>query len=404
MSAAIALSSLPVWANESFPKTTLTPIVLSSPTVDNLEESDREDRVSELLLLCEITSQLSQDIPDESDVLNAVIQGDRWFNQPVDLLPQWNDNSTFEVSSEALIFTQVTPSKEDTDSDNTAPDDTIETQPESAQPNPDVAQDRWQFLVQPYFFVPFNVQTDITVRGRTLSIESGLGDIFDLDRIFAASVRLEAQKKRFGFILDGSYLSVGKDGKIDVTIPASFLQDYGIDSDVDVSANVSADARQGVLDLAAFYRVVDMSLGDNDAVANSYPRLVVEPILGARLNWLSQEINIDTIRIGGTEVPDEDVELSTFFIEPMLGFRVGLELSERWAVGLRGDISGFDINADRNLTWNLLVGTQYRLSNNIALQFAYRFTDFEYQSGDGTDRLGLNLQQQGLWLGAVFRF
>jgi hypothetical protein len=30
--------------------------------------------------------------------------------------------------------------------------------------------------------------------------------------------------------------------------------------------------------------------------------------------------------------------------------------------------------------------------------------EFEYLDGKGTDRLGLDLQQQGLWLGLLFRF
>jgi opacity protein-like surface antigen len=122
-----------------------------------------------------------------------------------------------------------------------------------------------------------------------------------------------------------------------------------------------------------------------------------------RLNWLSQELEISTIRIGSIDIPDREVDLSAFFVEPMVGFRMGLELSERWGVGIRGDISGFNINADRNLAWNLLIGTQYRLSRNFALQLAYRFNKFEYRDGTGTDRLGLDLQQQGLWSGVVFR-
>lgn len=73
-------------------------------------------------------------------------------------------------------------------------------------------------------------------------------------------------------------------------------------------------------------------------------------------------------------------------------------------VGIRGDVSGFGINADRNIAWNLLLGSQYRLSRTTALQLAYRLTKFEYQDGEGTDRLGLDLQQQGLWLGLLFRF
>lgn len=240
--------------------------------------------------------------------------------------------ATYLSSETPAIFTQIAP-------DNTTPNGILEAQSKPSQPDPaaestattsTASEDRWQFSVQPYLFVPFDVDADITVRGRSASIEAGFSDIFHLDRIFAASLRLEARKNRLGFIIDGSYLSIGRDGNIDVTLPAEFVQPYGINTDLNVNAEVSVDARQGVLDLAAFYRVVDTFLGDRDTGSNPYPRLVVEPILGLRMNWLGQEADIGPIRVGSINIPDQDVELSAFFVEPMLGGRIGLELSQQW--------------------------------------------------------------------------
>ncbi|AFZ35463.1 hypothetical protein Sta7437_1907 [Stanieria cyanosphaera PCC 7437] len=351
LSLAIAFASFPVWASESLPSTKLemfsTPIFVSSMTVEDIEVITQE---SPLSFSTEAFLQLDELSEVKSDL-----------SQP------------FLSAKKASTINNP--------SDN-----------------------RWQFSVEPYLFVPFDVEADITVRGRSAFVEAGFSDIFNLDRIFATSLRLEAQKNRLGFIIDGSYLSIGKDGNLDITIPAAFLQAYGINTDVNVNAEVSLDARQGVLDLAVFYRVVDEYLGKNDTTSNSYPHLVVDPILGLRMNWLGQDTQINAINIGGIDIPNQDVELSTFFVEPMIGTQIGLELSERWAVGFRGDISGFDINADQNLAWKLLIGGQYRFSRLTALQFAYQFNKFEYLDGTGTERLGLDLQQQGLWLGLQFRF
>jgi hypothetical protein len=41
---------------------------------------------------------------------------------------------------------------------------------------------------------------------------------------------LEVRKNRLGFIIDGSYLSIGRDGNLDVTLPAEFVQRYGINT------------------------------------------------------------------------------------------------------------------------------------------------------------------------------
>ncbi|WP_146141319.1 outer membrane protein [Stenomitos frigidus] len=404
VSGAIALASLPVLAGELLPKDTFEQSPIPSPIAspeENLPESHQVDPSSKPALALKTPLQLHQGMP---------LQGKPWSTRSVDLRPQAKPASEAIVevataSKAPVLMGQGTPNHSDAANavrNESVPNGTLTAQ--AASPfNSDVAQERWQFLVEPYLFVPFDVKADITVRGRKASLEAGLGELFELDRIFAASLRLEARKNRLGFIVDGSYLSVGKDGNLDVTIPAAALRPYGINTDVNLNAGVSANVHQGVLDLAVFYRVIDQSLGRNPG-SNPYPRLTAEPILGVRLNWLGQEIDVGSIRIGGINIPNQDVKLSAFFAEPMLGFRAGLELSDRWGVGIRADVSGFNINADRDFTWNLLIGTQYRLSSKVALQLAYRFTKFEYQDGKGTDRLGLDLRQQGLWLGAVFSF
>jgi hypothetical protein len=252
--------------------------------------------------------------------------------------------------------------------------------------------------------VPLDVRADITVAGRSASFRAGLGDILDLDRAFDAGIRLEARKNRFGILFDGFYLSAGQGGRLNVTIPQSALQSVGINapSDIPVSADASVAIRQGTLDLAAFYRVVDVPLGN---AASPYPRLTIDPMAGLRINILRQELEVDRIRVGPQTVAiDREFSLSRTNVEPLLGARFELSLAERWAMILRGDVSGFNISADRNLTWNFLVGTRYRLSPSTALQLAYTFNGSDFADGSGLTRSSLNLRQQGLWLSVMFQF
>jgi hypothetical protein len=314
----------------------------------------------------------------------------------------------------------------------------------------------WQFSVQPYFFVPLDVNADVTVAGRSTSFDFGLGDILNLDRAFDAGLRLEAQRDRLGFILDGFYISASDSGGLGRSFsggsllqfaqrtspdrlqqfaqrfdPARLqqflLQRFGaerlqqivqtgeqiaLNTPVRVTADGRVSVRQITVDAAVSYRVVDTSLNDSPEETNFYPRLVIAPILGVRTNSLRQVIEIDTVRIDNLPIPDDrlpvidnrEFRFSRTLVEPMIGAQFGLGLSDRVALGLRGDVSGFNIGADQNLTWNLLAGAEYRFSRLASLQLGYRFNSFDFEDGEGFRRARLNLRQNGLWLSAKFQF
>ncbi|MBW4653297.1 MAG: hypothetical protein KME20_09740 [Kaiparowitsia implicata GSE-PSE-MK54-09C] len=265
--------------------------------------------------------------------------------------------------------------------------------------------DRWQFSIEPYVFVPLDVQADITALGRSASLRAGLEDILSFDRAFNAGVRLEAQHRRFGVMLDGFYLSVAESGRLPVTFPAGSLLALGIPTEVAGSANASASLRQGTIDLAAFYRVVDASLNDAATVENPYPRLILDPFLGLRVNILRQEIEVDDVQIGPMTVPvNREFSSSRTSLEPLVGARLGLQLSQRWGLAVRSDVSGFDISADRNTTWRLFLAARYGLSPSATLQLAYIFSALNFRDGEGLRRAEVDLDQQGLGLSVSFRF
>lgn len=288
------------------------------------------------------------------------------------------------------------------------------SEPTSSETSSEILSDRWQFSVEPYFFVPLNVEVNSTVAGRSASINLGLGDILSFDRAFDAGLRVEARKNRWGIIFDGFYIFAKNSGNLGVTFPQGSLQPFGINFPVRTSADASLSVRQGSIDLAASYRVVDTSLGNSVRSSNPFPRLIVDPVLGLRINILSQKLEVDDIRlnnisIGNLPLPtslpvNQDFSFSRTFVEPLIGAQIRLDLSNRWALGVRGDVSGFGINADRNLTWNLLASTQYHLSPTTSLQLGYRFNSFDFEDGSGLRRARVNLRQNGLMLGVIFRF
>ncbi len=264
--------------------------------------------------------------------------------------------------------------------------------------------DSWQFSLEPYFFVPFGVQVDAAVAGRSASIDYGLGDILSLDRVFDFGLRFEAQKNRLGLIFDGFYVFAKNSGSLGVTFPEGSLQRFGINFPIQTDADAKLTLRQGVIDLAASYRVVDTTFGEA-ASANSFPRLFVAPIVGIRTNIISQELKVSEVRALNRSLSvNESFSFSRTTVEPLIGVEIGFNLSRRWGFDIRGDVSGFNINAERDLTWNLFIKTLYRLSPSVALQLGYRLNSFDFEDGSGLRRTKIDLRQNGLLLSVIFGF
>ncbi len=268
----------------------------------------------------------------------------------------------------------------------------------------------WKFAVTPYFLVPFSVDVDATVAGRSASIDLDFRDILSLDRAFNIGLRVEGQKGQFGFFTSGLYVFAKQSGNVGVTFPAGSLTGFGVPVEVRTRSNGSIRISQTTIDLAATYEAVNTPLGDQVKSPNPYRRLIVVPYLGARINISSERLQVNTVTVDGIPVPVNPIPLNQTFrssrtrVDPLLGVQIGLSLSQRWLLELRGDISGFDIGAERNFTWNLQALTQYHLSPKTSLQLGYFFSESDYADGSGLRRSRIDVSQNGLLLGVIFRF
>ncbi len=264
---------------------------------------------------------------------------------------------------------------------------------------------RWQVTVEPYFFIPLDVRADISALGRSTTIRADLDNFLNLDRAFDGGLRVDAQNGRFGILLDGFYLSLAQSGTLPVTFPAGSLLRFGIPFEVEGRADASASLRQGTIDLAAYYRVVNQSLRRSPTPTNPFPFLVVDPILGLRTNISRQEIEVDEVRIGPNTIPiNREFSSSRTTLEPLVGLRVGLQLSPRWSLGLESSVSGFNINAERDTTFNFQADVGYSFSRSVTLRIAYVYNSYEFRDGSGLRRSEIDLDQHGLGLRLSIRF
>lgn len=153
--------------------------------------------------------------------------------------------------------------------------------------------------------------------------------------------------------------------------------EHGEDMD---DATVTAGLDMTLLEFAGGYRV-------SPAVAL---------LVGAR--WVDMGASL---RYSG-QIVDEEADAGKSWIDPLVGVHVFAPLSDRWWLGLRGDVGGFGVGSD--LTWQAYANLGFRASELVSVVVGYHALDMDYEDGSGVHYLGLDLLVSGPQLGVVFSF
>ncbi|MFM1842548.1 MAG: hypothetical protein RLZZ490_1284 [Cyanobacteriota bacterium] len=259
------------------------------------------------------------------------------------------------------------------------------------------ADNPWTFKFQPYATLPLSTYGNSTVRGREIDYHLNLGQLLDILKV-AASGRVEAWYKDLGFIVDGYYVNLGGGG----IVSFKNLPNTTIESQLTV--------QQGIYDFAVSYRFGDTPpnrLPDQPSKKN-YPLFWFEPYAGTRLNDIQAELEDFTLRVGNSSISADfdrikETQGRTWF-EPLLGGKLGIQISDPIAFWLRGDASGFGLAGDTDLSWQVLGGIDWWVNHSIALQLGYRFYEINYQNGSGNEAFGLNMNLNGPFIAATFYF
>jgi hypothetical protein len=255
----------------------------------------------------------------------------------------------------------------------------------------------WRFSLEPYVYVPFSVNGDVTVGGVEVPINAGIGDIFSVavnTLNFAAFGRVEAWKGPWGIVFDGAYANLGTAQTVEIPLPPE-LQLFGLPPQIDIDAAVGVSFSR--FDLAAAYRFGDGNLPNALRTADTEFDLgpfLFDAIAGLRLQTFTNELVLTSNL--GDEFNFSD---SKTFPEPMIGGRARWNLSDNLAVLTGGSISGFGIG-DLTLSVDGFAGIDWLFSGNTSLLASYRFTYVDSSS----DSLGLNLFTHGPLIGVKFRF
>jgi hypothetical protein len=119
-------------------------------------------------------------------------------------------------------------------------------------------------------------------------------------------------------------------------------------------------------------------------------------LVGARWVDLSSGLQYSGPAVQGS------VDASKSWIDPFVGAHSTAPLSDRWFVGIRGDIGGVGVGSE--LAWQAYADVGWKASDVVSVIVGYRVIDMDYEDGSGLEYFHYDLQIAGPQLGVAFRF
>jgi hypothetical protein len=233
----------------------------------------------------------------------------------------------------------------------------------------------WHFRVAPYLWM-VALNGDVTVKGQESDLDLSFNDIWDELNI-AAMLTFDARKGKWGIFGDTIYANLGKSKKV---------------------GGIKIDPTVKLARLAAggYYQLGTWRL--SDTVGKDGPSVTVDGMFGVSYTYLDIDLDIKGI---GDASGDKD------WFDPLIGARAFIDLSDRWALAITGNIGGFGVGSD--FTWGAMgtIGYRFRLfseDNNARFAAGYRAIYQDYSEGSGSNKFEWDVTLHGPILGLVISF
>lgn len=302
-------------------------------------------------------------------------------------------------------------------------------------------QDQWQFFVSPYLWIPGVNLTTTSLRG-SQSVNVPWWDVASV--LFSDTIgvmgRAEAWRGRWGVYLDSYFMYVGlSDSKVDAKNRSFGPVDFTLSKQANLGGatirlNIPGQA-SGTVTLipsgSAKYilRLVSTDIGGRFLVGawpmeadKPLPVCSLEVLGGLRFNSINQylRINLSNIRIGNANVDVRRFSLSANrvtikngsytidynlqFFEPFIGLRVGFWLTPKVVLSLKGDVGGFGLVVNNNVSCNLEALLGYRFHKNVYAYAGYKARGIWNDLGDDLAQVKLSGWLHGPVLGVTYTF
>jgi hypothetical protein len=227
--------------------------------------------------------------------------------------------------------------------------------------------DDWQIISPVFYLWLFQTDGNLTLKGKSHNTDLSIGDVLDKQET-AIQLYLEANKGDWGGCIEPTYLSFSSRTK---------------------SAGVKYDNNVDILlvDAAGQYRFWHTT--DPNPMS-------LYAMLGLRY-W-----NYDIESDGrGTGAPDLNANLD--IIDPIMGLRFRMDVSDKFHLGARGDIGGFGLtDKQSHFTWQTWLLMKYDFTKYFSTFVGYRALGLNYEEGHGIDNKGVDVVFSGPVIGLDF--
>jgi len=239
---------------------------------------------------------------------------------------------------------------------------------------------KWGFYVGPYGWLT-GVAGTVVTDGEETEIEVPFKDFLENTRA-GLQLYFEARRNRLFLAFDGTWANLGSE--VEGTL---------FDLDIEI--------RQRIYDIRVGYEIYSTEIGDviNKSKFDWQRRGVIDLFIGGR--YFRTEPVITIIPIIGEEREISGVDSR---VDPFVGLRIGWDMSYRWMIAFRGDIGGFGIGDAAQFSWQASAKLGFRVSKRVAILAGYRILEYDTVVGEGADRNGTDLRQEGPIIGAGIAF
>jgi hypothetical protein len=232
----------------------------------------------------------------------------------------------------------------------------------------------WEVTFSPYIWGTA-LEGEIDARGNSVDFDVEFSDILDMINVAAMAVT-EARRGRFIGILDLFYADLHDDSNVGPL--GGTLDAY--------ATEVIADARLGY---TLYEGHVDLQWGPilGDFAFDLLP--------GVRYWFLRTEVEVQTPLLG-----ERSIDQKTDWIDPVIGGRLRMPLSERFALVLAGDYGGFGWGSCSDPTWEFLGMLRYQAGERWSLGVGWAALEVDRDVGNGS----IDAMMDGFLVGASYRF
>lgn len=264
-----------------------------------------------------------------------------------------------------------------------AADETAQAGPAPGEPAP--AASPWSGTLELYGFAPLRSTGSVTIRGQEAEVDQDLGEILRVLR-FAASGRGSLEKGRVGLQADLWYINLGDQASRLVgdrqlfTTTADVGQSlgiYGVALRYRFGAKESAIGKPGTYSVIPYagIRLIDGRLSLAATLDGPFGRTLREPTRNFQRTW----------------------------VQPLVGTQATVFLSPRLRAFARGDIGGFGLAGQQDLSGNAQVGLGYAIGDNTDLNLSWRYMGLNWNNGDQQSN-GFVTNLNGIEVGVKFFF